>query len=220
MVSHVTGCRPLSPVFYFSLTHLNAPQKKGPGLCPIRKLALFFLYIALHYPHTTRWRDASKGSIYSGRGWGVMNLYSSMFKLKEKLRRCCVEQLSHALYWRVNKTQAFNLHWKEMACRDPNRQYAQRTMQLDQCALADLTRHCVLLTFLNSHTQSCRTRAPTALKPVSPACSFYCQCLQSCFCNRASMGKVYLDDWVSAEIAEPKFEPLWVWNISVSSKRS
>lgn len=111
--SHMTGSRPLSPVFYFSLTHLNAPQKKSPGPCPIRKPALFFLYTALHYPHTTRWRDASERSIYSGRGWGAMNLYSSVFKLKEKLRSCCVHQLSHALYWRVNKTLAFNLHWKE-----------------------------------------------------------------------------------------------------------
>lgn len=129
--SHMMGSRPLPPVFCFSLTYLNAPQKKSPGPCPIRKPALFFLYTELHYPHTTRWRDASERSIYSGRGWGAMNLYSSVFKLKEKLRSCCVHQLSHALYWRVNKTLAFNLHWKEMACRDHNRQYAQTTMLFD-----------------------------------------------------------------------------------------
>lgn len=129
--SHMTGSRPLSPVFYYSLTHLNAPQKKSPRPCPIRKPALFFLYTALHYPHTTRWRDASERSIYSGRGWGAMNLCSSVFKLKEKLRSCCVHQLSHALYWRVNKTPAFNLYWKEIACRDRNRQYAQTTMLFD-----------------------------------------------------------------------------------------
>lgn len=217
----MTGCRPLSPVFYFSLTHLNAPQKKGPGPCPIRKPALFFLYIALHYLHTTRGRDASKRSIYSGRGWGVMNLYSSVFKLKEKLRSCCVDQLSHALYWRVNKSQAFNLHWKEMACRDHNRQCAQRTTQFDQCALADSTTHCVLLTFLSSHTQSCRTPAIiAALKPVSPVRSFYCQHVQRCFYNCASLGKFLSRRWlwVSAEIGEPNVEPLWVWNISASSK--
>lgn len=190
MICHVTGRRPLSPVLYFSLTHLNAPQKKGPGPCPIRKPALLFPYIALHYLHTTRWRDASKRSVYSGRGWGVMNLYSSVFKLKEKLRSCCEDQLSHALYWRVNKTQVFNLHWKEMAGRDHNRQCAQRTMQFDQCALTDLTTHCVLLTFLSSHTQSCRTRATTAaLKPVSPACSFYGQHTRSCFYNHDSLVK-------------------------------
>lgn len=70
------------------------------------------------------------------------------------------------------------------------RRYAQRTMQFEQCVLADLTVHCVLLTFLSSHTQSYGTQATTAvLKAVSPACSFYCQNMQSCFYNRASLDK-------------------------------
>ena len=138
----MTGSRPLSPVFYFSLTHLNAPQQKRPRPCPIRRPALFFLYTALHYPHTTRWRDASKRSVYSGRGWGATNLCSSVFKLKEKLRSCCVHQLSHALYWRVNKTPAFNLHWKEMACRDGN-------MLKQQCCLTNVHLQ------TSPHTQTC-----------------------------------------------------------------
>lgn len=135
----MTGSRPLSPVFYFDLTHLNASKRKAPGSCPIRKPPPFFLYTALHYPHTTRWSDAFERSIYSGRGWGAMNLYSSVLKLKRELKSCCMHQLSHTLYWRVNKTPVFNLHWKEVEHRDCDEQYAQKTKLSDQQGIAILS---------------------------------------------------------------------------------
>lgn len=61
--SHVTRSWPPSPVFCFSLTHLNAPLKKSLRPCPNRRPTLFFLYTALQYRHTSRWLDASERSI-------------------------------------------------------------------------------------------------------------------------------------------------------------